>query len=457
MKYPVKVSVIMPCFNYSKYIGEAIWSILNQSLGEFEFIIINDGSTDNTEEIILSFSDPRIRYFSFKVNEGNYAARNFGMRKARGKYMCVFDSDDIAYQHRLKVQYSYLQANKQYGAIGSLGIKISEDGRLVGNIITPIDWEILKIHLLDNMYILHPTFFIRSHLVKKFNLYYNEQFPYAADYDLAVRCSHLFKITNLPHTLLKYREHSAQISKQKRMEQVKTLNAVRRTQLEYLGLTFADPELDIYFMALNKRYLYDKELSVLEELFNKILEANAVKKLFNQDQLHKYLHSKLTKAEHRNNLSNGWALEKDAINFILRHFTPGKKVLEFGSGLGTEALLRTYDVTSIEHDKRFAYSRAPNHHCYIAEIKDQWYDRSVIPEVLKKSFDLIIVDGPPSALRKGILKNMDFFKDLRTPIIFDDMHRDLDRQVMEQFCDALNYKYEIHKGVEKSIAYCFTK
>jgi glycosyltransferase involved in cell wall biosynthesis len=88
-KYKTRISVIMPCYNAQKYISIAIGSILNQTFSDFELIIINDGSTDNTHLEIKRFIDKRIKYIQFPKNKGNYYARNVGMKRAIGKYISV--------------------------------------------------------------------------------------------------------------------------------------------------------------------------------------------------------------------------------------------------------------------------------------------------------------------------------------------------------------------------------
>src|SRR4051794_13726774 len=103
----VKISVLMPAYNVANFIGEAIRSILNQSFKDFEFIIINDGSTDETESIIQSFSDSRIILVT-QENKGVAAALNSGLSIAKSNYIARFDADDICYPHRLAKQYQFM-------------------------------------------------------------------------------------------------------------------------------------------------------------------------------------------------------------------------------------------------------------------------------------------------------------------------------------------------------------
>lgn len=101
-KRKTKVSVLMPVYNADKYVSTAIESILQQTFTDFEFIIVDDDSTDGTLEIIKSFSDPRIKLIELPVNVGNNNARNIGMELVSGEYICAMDADDVAVPNRIK-------------------------------------------------------------------------------------------------------------------------------------------------------------------------------------------------------------------------------------------------------------------------------------------------------------------------------------------------------------------
>lgn len=113
------ISVVMPAYNVEKYVEEAVCSILDQTYCDFEFIIVDDGSTDRTREILRSFSDPRISLLFNDKNEGNYPARNRGCRLARGKYIAVMDADDVALPERLERQVEYMEKHSDVLACGT--------------------------------------------------------------------------------------------------------------------------------------------------------------------------------------------------------------------------------------------------------------------------------------------------------------------------------------------------
>ena len=138
------VSVVMPAYNVEKYVEEAVHSILAQTFCDFEFIIVDDGSTDRTHDILRSFSDPRIRLIFNEKNEGNYPARNRGCRLARGKYIAVMDADDVAMPERLEKQVKYMEEHPDVLACGTAY-------RLMGRnkvIVQPTKWVEVKYCLL---------------------------------------------------------------------------------------------------------------------------------------------------------------------------------------------------------------------------------------------------------------------------------------------------------------------
>ena len=114
------ISVVMPVFNCEQYVSIAIESILKQSFTDFEFIIIDDGSSDSSSDIIRQFKDPRINYLRNIDNQGNYQARNHGMEIAVGKYICIMDADDISEPERLKYNFSFWREIPMWESAGLL-------------------------------------------------------------------------------------------------------------------------------------------------------------------------------------------------------------------------------------------------------------------------------------------------------------------------------------------------
>lgn len=225
MKNTCQISVIMPVYNMQEYISAAIESILAQSFVNFEFIIINDCSTDRSKDIILSYlSDSRIKLLQTTKRNGNYPARNLGVNQAVGKYICVMDADDIARHDRLKIQFQYMENHPAVLAAGTAYTLIGKTYK----IHTIQKYEELKEALLLSNCFLHPSLIVRTGILKEIGGY-KEEFFYSADYDLLCRLSLLGPVVNLSHTLMSYRTHSSQISTAHRTEQKRYGNKIRRT------------------------------------------------------------------------------------------------------------------------------------------------------------------------------------------------------------------------------------
>lgn len=125
-----KVTVLMPAYNAGKYIGEAITSVLEQSFTDFELLIINDGSTDETVNIVRSFNDPRIILIN-QDNKGIASALNVGLNYARSPYIARFDADDVCYPNRLRAQYDFITAYPEYSVIGSAADYVDAEGHFI--------------------------------------------------------------------------------------------------------------------------------------------------------------------------------------------------------------------------------------------------------------------------------------------------------------------------------------
>lgn len=205
MKTPV--SVVMPVYNAELFLEESIESILNQTFTDFEFIIIDDGSSDRSLEIIKSYSDKRIQVLENRSNRGNYYARNKGYRASSGKYICVMDADDISFPERLEVQYTYLEFHKDVLAIGST-CSYLPFYRLKP---LPYNYDEIKLALLGDNCFVHSSLLIRSDAFSRVNGY-DEQYIYSADYDLMCKLSLLGKVENLRKPLVSYRWSDVQIS-----------------------------------------------------------------------------------------------------------------------------------------------------------------------------------------------------------------------------------------------------
>jgi len=200
------VSVVLPAYNCPSYIGAAIKSMLDQTFDNFEFIIIDDGSTDNTPEIIQTFNDPRIRFFQQK-NQGLAATLNRGIVMARGKYIARQDQDDISLPKRLAKQVEFLEAHPECGMVGSWAeIWVGEE-KSERTHQHPSSNMMLQYELLFNNPFVHSSMMLRKSVLDRVGGYSvdRERQP-PEDYELWSRIARCYEVRNIPEILLIYRE-----------------------------------------------------------------------------------------------------------------------------------------------------------------------------------------------------------------------------------------------------------
>lgn len=280
------ISVVMPVYNCGQYVAIAIESILKQKYTDFEFIIIDDGSSDNSVEIIRQFKDSRIIFIRNETNKGNYSARNRGMDIAKGKYICVMDADDISEPERLAIQYEFMEKNPSLGICGTF-IKNIPSG-IIPCFIT--DYAELKVAFLFNNYCSHPSLMIRREILKRFDLKYNTDYFYSADYDLCVRALKVTEIQNIPYSLLRYRRHQGQISFAKYAEQEKYADIIRINQLiDILGFELMEIPVLLHLKLMKKRAFLMKYKNDAERWIRNILSKNKSVNYFNQIILERFL------------------------------------------------------------------------------------------------------------------------------------------------------------------------
>lgn len=188
----VKVSVIMPVYNEEKYLSHAIDSILAQTYSAWELIIVNDASTDRTEEIVKRYTDPRIRYFTYEENKGNPYAQNLGMRESKGEYILALAGDDIACPNMLKSQVEYLDSHPECIHVHGNADLIDENGKVTRTVdsIYKTDIEIRTYELYGNCIPGGASMFRRV-AIDKYGLAYDLEAIVSQDY--------LFWIDMLPH------------------------------------------------------------------------------------------------------------------------------------------------------------------------------------------------------------------------------------------------------------------
>jgi glycosyltransferase involved in cell wall biosynthesis len=322
------VSVVLPVYNSALHLRESIQSILDQTYTNFELIILNDGSTDQSEEIILSFNDARIHYVKNDNNLKLIKTLNIGFELAKGTYIARMDADDISIPDRLAIQISFLELQPTIGFVGTSFEKIGDE---IGEVHYPVKNDDLRLSSVFFNPFLHPSVVLRNSVLKKFNLYFKEAYIHAEEYKLWTELLLVTEGANISESLIKYRVHANQISQVFVSEQIKTSKLIAREYLIAAGFVFTSTEWELiltlheltfketslsYFFAANSWISQNTK----NHFFNsKILEDFVIKKckniLINQTALSlksyfKIIKTDLFKLIHPTNLSKLLYLKK---------------------------------------------------------------------------------------------------------------------------------------------------
>lgn len=235
---PPEISVVMSVHNGEKYLLKAVQSILNQSYSDFEFIIINDGSTDNTARILASFEDRRIKLIHNRENIGLTTSLNKGIALAQGEFIARQDADDISLPERLERQVEYMQAHPEIGVLGAHKKEIDSEGKFIEIVLKPrpISPGFVGWMLFFKNPIVHSSLMLRKQLLIDVRGY-DIQIITAQDYDLLVRLSTVTKISNLHDVLILYRKQPESISSVQWDEQSATSYQIRQNAIyERIGI-----------------------------------------------------------------------------------------------------------------------------------------------------------------------------------------------------------------------------
>ncbi|MBN1450063.1 MAG: glycosyltransferase [Anaerolineales bacterium] len=215
-----RVSVLMSVYNAEQYLKEAIESILNQTFTDFEFIVIDDGSTDATARIIGAYPDNRIVFLVNQNNIGLTKSLNLGLEKARGEYIARMDADDISLPHRFDIQVSYLDAHRDVTVLGTAFSFIDNNGSRIGDYRFPSEHDLIAWALPFYNPIAHPTVMMRTAVIKALGAY-DPDLKRSQDYDLWWRVSLSGKPANLEEVLVLLRQHQTQVSREYSVDQCK--------------------------------------------------------------------------------------------------------------------------------------------------------------------------------------------------------------------------------------------
>ncbi|WP_456394990.1 glycosyltransferase family 2 protein [Thermococcus sp.] len=258
------VSVVIPTYNRANLLKRAIESVLNQKFEDFELIVVDDASTDNTPEVVESIADGRIRYIRLKRNSGGPVARNTGIKKARGEFIALLDDDDEWLPNRLDIQIKKFEnLDRGVGVVyGGFYYVSQQNGRVLGKRLPKYRGDVYK-HLLRENFIGSPTLLIRRRCFKRAGLF-DPKLKSSQDWDMWLRIARHYEFDYVYEIVAKYYVHGKQISfnmkkyipgremfirKHKDIWKNPKVLSIHLSQMGLLLLIGGDPQKGIHYLA----------------------------------------------------------------------------------------------------------------------------------------------------------------------------------------------------------------
>lgn len=281
------ITVLMPVYNGEAFLKEAIDSVLHQTFKNFEFLIIDDGSTDRSLDIIHAYNDSRIRLVKNETNLGITQTLNKGIELAKYELIARMDADDVCHPSRFQKQYDYFAAKPNTGLLATWANEFYQDGKEVVYQLNP---DFYYYNLVWECWIYHPTVMFKKSAVIEVGKY---QYQYCEDYDLWWRLTRKFDLAVIPEALLNYRYTAnsiSRVSKKTEYESAHREQVVRNVQF-YTGENFALDRDEIDFLLIDLHSIikvkkakdfkgYFKKLEIIENhIFEKEKERFSIKVL----------------------------------------------------------------------------------------------------------------------------------------------------------------------------------
>lgn len=321
MKNQPLVSVLLPAYNAEKFILEAVLSMTSQTYSNLEIIVINDGSTDGTEEKINKIKDNRIKLIRNEVNLGLIGTLNKGISLCNGKYIARMDADDISAPDRIELQVQRMEENSHFGICGTW-FETYRGTELVGASKYSSSNDDIQIHQLYQIHLCHGTSIFRKEVLDNFK--FDKDYSHAEDFELWSRIKKQYKMTNIQAPLYRVNIHGENVSVLNNDTQNSNTLRVISSQLEYIIKNNVPEETAILYRKLCESdfNLKIQEIEALGVLITELIKGSGV---LNLDDPNSY----------KNYLSNKWEhlcynnLKKDStIIRIWKQFTPIKPSLK---------------------------------------------------------------------------------------------------------------------------------
>ncbi len=272
-----RVTVLMTVYNGGSPLRAAVASVLSQTFSDFEFLIVDNASTDGTVDYLKSLSDPRVRLLLNEANQGQTRALNRGIREARGEFLARMDADDFSMPDRLENQVAYLDNHRDVSVVGGWHDEIDENGAFLKRMRYPTDPLEIKCHLLSDGNLTrrcmsHPTVMFRTEALREMNGY-DESIKFAQDYELWTRLVRAHDIANLPRVVLKYRVSQHSTSNKNHGEMTRELDRIVSANINRIWPGIAPRDHGILLQMLRNRWIEEPiSLTALEKLFDSLFD-----------------------------------------------------------------------------------------------------------------------------------------------------------------------------------------
>jgi len=290
------LSIVMPVYNAEQFIRESVSSILSQTFRNFELIIVDDGCSDASIDIVNDFRDPRIKILVNKENSGIVFSRNRGLGEAKGKYVAQFDADDIAMPQKFEKQIGFLRDNPRFGLIGSWAKHIDEKSKATG-----IKWKVNATPNQIPAILLFRNYFVQSAVVARKEVlpeaYYSEGYDLVEDYKMWFDISRISMVWNFPAYLVRYRVHSnsSSIRAEDKMQMLEM--KVFRYIYETLGFRFTEEHFKtLWLLKSGSGIQAGAQLEQIKNLLKQIYLENQRLGVVDQPALEKVIKNRWLKA-----------------------------------------------------------------------------------------------------------------------------------------------------------------
>lgn len=286
------ISIALPAYNAENYIAECLDSLLAQTYTNFEIILIDDCSTDDTAQVAQRYHDSRIRFYRNEENLGIVHTLNRAYSLCRGDYIARMDADDTCLPERLEKQVALLESRPD---VGMVACDLEMFGARSGVIRYSTEPEIIRCRLLFSLQLAHNAWLFRRELLDVHGLAYRDEYRYAEDWDFLARASRVTRFSNVSEPLTGYRMFPQQSSQMHRQAQKAAADRVARDQLEYVGLVLMEEEFAVYRKGFGKRevLLSGGEMDVLVSVLERLEQKNREKQMYDEAALRQVIGEEL--------------------------------------------------------------------------------------------------------------------------------------------------------------------